>query len=887
MACARNAHYRSFLRGVFEPAYVPVVYHTEYGVVARRLSIALQPSTQTGAAHKHTHTMDHTTNNNTTAVSVPALLKKTEHYDKDERYMATSDLCELLKRQAENNSNTTTNAPTSTPTMDATQERQICTAVLRLLHDKSNDVQAVAVKCLGVLLTTVQQEQVLEIADSLADQVLDASKSELRDVYAIGLRTLCRTVPSAMGDRVSQRLTSRLLEGVRSEAAEREEIVLCSLDILTDVLVRFGAACPAVTRQHEAMLQLLMQCLSRSLPVRKRAGTVIGCLSAVLSDALLQRAVQALLSQIDRAAGVGKEGRRKTVAAHAGAVEQPGVAVGDTRALIRTMCTVSGTVGHRLGQELIDRIIPIFLRFTDPQDAVSGDDEDDDSDEEMEDVAKDETAVALANELRESCFMGFESFVARCPKQVEPHLTSIIQAALAYMAYDPNYSYGVADDADDNMGGVAGDDEEEIEEEGDYEEDEDEEEDDDDESWKVRRSAIRALRAVVKAKKHDPIALWTAQYSIRKGKSDVVATAILGRFKEREENCRVEIIDCFTELVVALMAAEVSGAIRFASADSMDTSSGSVDFKGFYPPKVVKATEKILKIKKGNERSKSSALELLSTLSDTPGGIGNEEAIGSVLKHIQVLLSVNIDPALHREGTSKALRLDALKLLHAILASSCLDVARLRPSVRDTVLPLLCQSVKEQWYKMIAEALYALSEIPRIFVSGYPEGFEAVKMQMERTQVATMMFDAIDPLLAAHDVDQEIKEGALKACASILSCLSSSLTSAQTRRLLLLLLERLKNETTRITAIKTLSIIAESSGIDLSPILADSITSMASFLNQQSRSLKQNSLDALVVVVTNHGSYEGFVDGKLYSSVVQELTQLIVANDLHLTHLSL
>ena len=38
------------------------------------------------------------------SVSVPALLKKTEHYDKDERYMATSDLCEVLKRQADNNS---------------------------------------------------------------------------------------------------------------------------------------------------------------------------------------------------------------------------------------------------------------------------------------------------------------------------------------------------------------------------------------------------------------------------------------------------------------------------------------------------------------------------------------------------------------------------------------------------------------------------------------------------------------------------------------------------------------------------------------------------------------------------------------------------------------
>jgi cullin-associated NEDD8-dissociated protein 1 len=43
------------------------------------------------------------------SASINALLKKTEHYDKDERYMATSDLCEVLKRHASGDSNTTNN----------------------------------------------------------------------------------------------------------------------------------------------------------------------------------------------------------------------------------------------------------------------------------------------------------------------------------------------------------------------------------------------------------------------------------------------------------------------------------------------------------------------------------------------------------------------------------------------------------------------------------------------------------------------------------------------------------------------------------------------------------------------------------------------------------
>lgn len=145
----------------------------------------------------------------------------------------------------------------------------------------------------------------------------------------------------------------------------------------------------------------------------------------------------------------------------------------------------------------------------------------------------------------------------------------------------------------------------------------------------------------------------------------------------------------------------------------------------------------------------------------------------------------------------------------------------------------------------------------------------------------------------------------MKACASLLSNLHANLEPAQKDRLLALLLERLKNETTRIAAIKTLSAIAAAAStdqntmavegeascatkIDLSPILVDSISTMASFLKLQSRSLKQSSLEALDTIVTNHGStYAVLANGELYGMVVQELAPLIVDSDLHLSHLSL
>lgn len=805
--------------------------------------------------------------------------------------MATSDLCEVIKRFA-SSSNGGGGASNSSSyegyghKLDATTERRICAAVLSLLKDKSNDVQAVAVKTLGVLLTTVQEEQVLEIADSLTDQVLDLEKSELRDVYAIGLRTLCKTVPAPMGDHVSQRLVSRLLEGMAPSTSGNDEIILACLDILTDLLSRFGATAASLTRQHEPILQMcLSQLAATSHLIRKRAGNAIGCLSGVLSDTLLVRMVESLLSQIEMATSQK----------------------GDTRALIRTMCTVSGVVGHRLGQLQIDRILPIFLSFCQPSEALTGDDDDDNSGDGMDDMDEDnhdDAAASLQNEVRESCFNGFESFVLKSPKEVEPHLTKIVQAALAYMSYDPNYSYGEEDEEQ-----VDEDEDQYDDEDDEFEDDDDDDDEDDDDSWKVRRAAIRALAAVVESKKHNPSLLWNKVYDVRREKSNTVAGALVSRFKEREENCRVDVIDCFTKLLSVTVAANVNGNVSFASDGSDDdmitdtsTETAVIDFRTKYAKALVKACEKLLAGKKGGDRSKSSALSLLSTLCHAPGGLGAETEIASVFEHVKTFLSDGSSGASeqqhHAATVSKGLKLEALSLVRVMLSCDMHDPVHVKQGLHKMLLDDLCLAVKERWYKVIAEALRVLTEVPKFFVIGYSGQDEAAK-KAETSAVATTLYEAMEPLLAASDVDQEIKECALTASAALLSALHNSLTPEQMSRMLSLLLEKLRNETTRIAAIKTLSTIAsasngdsssmlDSNAIELTPILGEAISVMASFLKQQSRSLKQNSLEALDIVITNHGTEDPtLADGVLFSSVLSDLAGLIVDSDLHLSHLSM
>ena len=496
-----------------------------------------------------------------------------------------------------------------------------------------------------------------------------------------------------------------------------------------------------------------------------------------------------------------------------------------------------------------------------------------------------------ANELRESCFTGFESFVSRCPAEVEPHLDQIVQAALAYMSYDPNYSYG-----DDDVEEV--DEDDEYFEDDDNLEEEDQEDDDDDESWKVRRAAIRALAAVVKAKQHDPSMLWTKEFNVRKNKSSTVANALTARFKEREENCRVDVIDCTTNLLSVTVNAAKEGGITFATPDAMETDGVVIDLGTSYRPTLVKSCEKLLSIKKGGERSKTAALALLSTLCRAPGGVGDQEEIDSVFEHIRNLISAGQgDNGLHRDSLSKTLKLDALSLVNEMLASDKHNPVYIKRGIYNTLLADLCLSVKEHWYKVIAEALRVLSEVPRYFLTGYDGTEDPVERKQEMDHVATSIYTAIEPLLSAHDVDQEIKERALATCASLLSSLHTNLSKEQMDRLLTLVLERLRNETTRIAAIKTLSTVASSSGVDsmdnedqvdLSLILGDSVSEMASFLKQQNRSLKQSSLEALDIVVTNHGSEDSsLADGQLFSTVLRELGELIVDSDLHLSHLAL
>jgi len=139
--------------------------------------------------------------------------------------------------------------------------------------------------------------------------------------------------------------------------------------------------------------------------------------------------------------------------------------------------------------------------------------------------------------------------------------------------------------------------------------------------------------------------------------------------------------------------------------------------------------------------------------------------------------------------------------------------------------------------------------------------------------------------LKAQDIDQEVKESAITCMGLIIANLGDQL-GAQLPSVLQILQDRLTNEITRLTAVKAIENIASSRlHIDLSPILAESIKELSSFLRKANRALKQSSLAALSVVVKNYGTDKKASD--LLKSTLGELGALVSESDLHLTHLAL
>eukprot|EP00486_Rosalina_sp_Unknown_P000289 CAMPEP_0201568816 /NCGR_PEP_ID=MMETSP0190_2-20130828/10097_1 /ASSEMBLY_ACC=CAM_ASM_000263 /TAXON_ID=37353 /ORGANISM="Rosalina sp." /LENGTH=393 /DNA_ID=CAMNT_0047990387 /DNA_START=90 /DNA_END=1268 /DNA_ORIENTATION=+ len=337
---------------------------------------------------------------------IRALLKKTQHHDKDERFMATSDLAtELEKVEGQ---------------LDSSLQTPIRDAILKQLDDPSNDVQSIACKCLCSIVQKFVCEQVEEIVDKLGSLLVNG-KFELRDIYSIALKNIISSVPEDFGAQIAKKLVRRLLQGLKKQKSKKDtdeeqkeeernhfnRLIAC-LDIMKDLTGRFGFM---MTEDHKSILETVQPMLSDSkVEIRKKVAITLGAIVGSVNDDLFNGLMKQVIEVI------------KNVDFH------------DEKlfTFIQAVGIFARNAGQRVSVYLKD-IVPLLIKIC--------------TDEK---VTEDNGEAAI--DLRENCLQTFDVMIIQCPKQMLEHTEDLMKVGLSLMTYDPNYDYGsTGDDGDTDM----------------------------------------------------------------------------------------------------------------------------------------------------------------------------------------------------------------------------------------------------------------------------------------------------------------------------------------------------------------------------------------------------------------------------------------------------
>ncbi|XP_073957358.1 cullin-associated and neddylation-dissociated 1 isoform X1 [Choristoneura fumiferana] len=685
--------------------------------------------------------------------------------------------------------------------LDDDSERKVVKMLLRLLEDKNGEVQNLAVKCLGPLVNKVKEYHVEGIVETLCANMLSDTE-QLRDISSIGLKTVISELPlgsNTLAANVCKKITGRLSSAI--EKQEDVSVQLEALDILADLLSRFGGL---LISFHPMLLNsLLPQLASPRQAVRKRTIVALSHLVMSCNASLYNKLIDHLLE------GLGSSTSSSVSRTH-----------------IQCIASVCRQAGHRFGEQLW-RVAPQVLEHST------------DADEE----------------LREHCLQALEAFVLKCPKEVQPHIPTIIELCLKMITYDPNYNY-----EDEEEGG--GGEDEEMEDEtatpdADPDSDSEEYSDDDDMSWKVRRAAAKCLESVISTR-HELLA---EMYH-------TVSPALIARFKEREENVKCDILSAYTALLRSTRPPP-SLQLTVTPADNSP--------QALLLQRVSAVVRGALRVIRGRSvRARGCALALLrELLAAAPGCLADHAA--------RVIRALT--PALTDKGTASSMKIETLVFCVCLVRGH--PVSAMRGHVA-ALMPAVLGCVHDPFYKVTAEALRVLQTLVKVmrpldmYMKENPEEIDTdvvVEPPPEELQQFILpMYECTLVRLRATDMDQEVKERAIATCGQLL-CHFGDYLQNELPICLPIFLERLRNEITRLTTVKALTKVASSPlRIDLRPILSEAVPILGTFLRKNQRALKLSTLVLLDTLVHN---YSNDISIELLGKVLVEVPPLVCEADLH------
>ncbi|KAH8705301.1 putative cullin binding protein CanA [Talaromyces proteolyticus] len=831
--------------------------------------------------------------------SLNGLLVKLDDPDPDIRYMSLNDVLGIL-----------TGPGSIFLTNDTTTSAKVADGLLKALEDQHGEVQNQALKCLGPLAVRLPVESLSSLFERLA--VLTNSQSIDTSVPNTALRLIVTSLPSpraggvasveatAAYSAISKVLIPRLTGQTPSRSLRRGSVTKGMLekdaskgyssdaiDVVIEVISCFGALLKETeVAALEKSIMAIIENDTAGTVVTKRALATIAALVVHFSDTQLSAFVSQLI-----------EGFRSV---H--------LTVNKRRHLIATIGSLARAASAKFGPYL-KTLAPFVLAAVSEQEL----------DEMHQDDSDDGEHDPQVDELRETALVTLEGLMSSCSQEMQPYLVDSVNAALRYLKYDPN----VAFEEDEEMGGTqdegseddATEDPDDVDDEFDDFEEEGGYSDIDDMSWKVRRCAAKVLHTVVSTYASGRLLEDGPLYQ-------QVAPALISRFaREREESVKLEVVGTLTALVQKTSEGitvatsngyteSVGGSKNSRKRRRQDSFAGVIDFEPSMgtssainspfstptPPESGPQAEllrllpdliqSLVKLwKRASVALKQAAIVLLTSLALARyGGLEDylqkiEDPIADALKASSAgSTSITAGTAV----SAGTLQIETLVLIGAIAETHTSNA--LLPFL-IALIPGVITSVNDRNYKVASEALGTIEHIIKALTPPRVSTNEQNNLgpQLEK------LYNVIVSRITDTSADLEVRRRAIHVFGVLLARTSgdvgrSFISSSQRSQGLTVLVDRLKNETTRLASARAIDDIAvlASSEQDVNPEWISQVTNeLGAQLRKSDRSLRSASLEALRSLAMNSNTRAHYNEGTMLD-LENFLLPLITPDDFHL-----
>ncbi|GAA5985956.1 hypothetical protein JCM10908_006347 [Rhodotorula pacifica] len=756
--------------------------------------------------------------------AIQSLITKLKNPDADLRFMALNDL----------------NAEARQPgfSLDDPTEHQLVDQVLALVNDANGEVKSVAVKTLATLIPHVNATRIQTIIDRLVQ--FTASKDEgVRDIASLGLKMVVAEVQP--GTPLAQTCCSKLAPEIvkqLGDSASSAELLVDSLDLISDILSRFESTVRSNTHLQQSILKATTPLLSHGRPaVRKRAVSALATLiptTASTSSSVFDTLVSKTILPSLQSRNGSSDDQFRTSVSLVGALAR----------------SAPAQIGPKVAE-----LVPLVLAGASKED----------------------------DEAKEGVLQCLEAFVLKCPTETGPLLSRIVDKGTELLRYDPNFA-GEDGDEDEEMAGES--DEEELDEDDEFEEEYD---DDDDTSFKVRRSATKLLTACVQTRPD----LLASFYK-------TVSPALIARFGEREPTVRVEVWATYTALLKQTKAivkpsstsstnngyrafspssggASPRGNLKRKRSDSqMDTEdSNALAQLTAQTPAIVKSVVKQLHTTKALQDRQAAFVLLYELVSVLEGG-GLESQVPQLVQRVEVALKTS-DGGL--SGAATSLKIQVLAFLALFFRTHHIKTFA---DELDKLVPLVAASINDRFNKIASEAFVTASELIRVL---RPVSPSPIALPPAHAQHLTKLYQATMNKLNGSDADEDVKGRGMQTLGTLLYHAGDHAASAtDLDAALAFLRERLRNEVQRVTAVTVVGHVAASpvlkpgTSTAVDAWASECLAEVSSLLRKVHRPLKIAAFDAIDSILARTEGARN-LPAETAQALVNDLAPLLVAAD--------